>query len=83
MWEQQETKLGGRPLSPSRVHPSRACLAPEHRESFASSPLVLGEPNSVLFTQLSWSGLSSSVSTASLSAPQEAGSPGSTRLGTG
>lgn len=51
-WEQpRETELGGLPLSPSLVHPSRASLAPEHGESFASSPLALGEPNSVLFTR--------------------------------
>ena len=78
-WEhQRENQLESLPL----VHPSRACLAPECRESFASSPLALGEPNSVLFTQLCWSGLSSSVSRASLSAPLEAGSPGGTRSGT-
>ena len=59
------------PLCP--VPPRRACPVPEHRDSLASSPMALGRPNSVLFTQLSWSGLSSSVSTASLRAPETLG----------
>lgn len=35
----------------------RACLTPDPRESLASLPLSLGKPNSVLFIQLSRSGL--------------------------
>lgn len=48
----------------------RACLTPDPRESLASSPLSLGKPNSVLFIQLSRSGLHSS-----LSAPERLGVP--------
>lgn len=60
------------PIIP-RLSIQRACLAPERRESLASLPLALVKPNSVLFTQLSWSGLHSSVSTTSLSAPERLG----------
>ena len=58
------------PTSVPCLSVQRACFTPDPRGSLASSPLSLGKPNSVLFIQLSRSGLRSS-----LGAPERLGVP--------